>query len=418
LLQLVVTLAAVVLACLVTHTTAVLIVVVALVVMVMLHELGHLLTAKWSHMKVTEYFLGFGPRLWSIRRGETEYGVKAIPAGGYVKILGMTSAEEVDPADEPRAYRQQPFHNRLMVAVAGSAMHGVMALALLWGLFVFVGGPQANEVGISGFSALSGHVDPAKAAGLRAGDVVVRAGGVAISSAQQLECAIWTHPARPLALEVRRAGQLVPVTVTPAAEKPTAQAPAPSCPATAAPSRAGAAPVTGGRIGVVIGEPTERSGPVEGVVQAWTGLGRVITATFSGFGQVFSTHGIASYFHQLGASTSSHGAQSSAPRIQSIYGAARTAVQGAEAGAGQLLTVLVLIIVGLGIVNLVPMLPLDGGHVLIAVYERIRSRRGRPYHADVTKLLPVVYAFVLILGFLVLSSLYLDITHPVKNPFQ
>ena len=213
----------------------------------------------------------------------------------------------------------------------------------------------------------------------------------------------------------------MPVTVTPDAEKPTAQAPAPSCPGAAAPSHAGAAAggsVTGGRIGVIIGEPTERSGPVQGVVQAWTGLGRVITATVASFGQVFSAHGIASYFHQLGASTSSHGSQSSAPRIQSIYGAARTAVQGAEAGAGQLLTVLVLIIVGLGIVNLFPMLPLDGGHVLIAVYERLRSRRGRPYHADVTKLLPVVYAFVLVLGFLVLSSLYLDITHPVKNPFQ
>ncbi len=101
-------------------------------------------------MKVTEYFLGFGPRLWSIRRGETEYGIKAIPAGGYVKILGMTNAEEVDPADEPRTYRQQPFHNRLLVAVAGSAMHGVMAFVLFWGLFVFVGAPQGNAVAIAG----------------------------------------------------------------------------------------------------------------------------------------------------------------------------------------------------------------------------------------------------------------------------
>ena len=86
-----------------------LVVIVAIVVMVMVHELGHFATAKWSHMKVTEYFVGFGPRLWSIRRGETEYGVKAIPAGGYVKIPGMTNLEEIDPADEPRTYRQQPF---------------------------------------------------------------------------------------------------------------------------------------------------------------------------------------------------------------------------------------------------------------------------------------------------------------------
>ncbi len=116
-------------------------------------------------MKVTEYFLGFGPRLWSIRRGETEYGIKAIPAGGYVKILGMTSAEEVDPADEARTYRQRPFHNRLIVAVAGSAMHGVMAFVLLWGLFVFIGAPNNNAVAISGFAPFAHNVDPARAAG-------------------------------------------------------------------------------------------------------------------------------------------------------------------------------------------------------------------------------------------------------------
>src|ERR1039458_7090244 len=155
----------------------VLVVVLALVAMIMLHELGHFATAKWSGMKVTEYFLGFGPRLWSIRRGETEYGIKAIPAGGYVKILGMTSAEHVDPADEPRTYRQWPFHNRLLAAVAGSAMHGVMAFVLLWGLFVFIGAPQGNAVAISGFAPLAHGVDPARAAGLQAGDVVKRVNG-------------------------------------------------------------------------------------------------------------------------------------------------------------------------------------------------------------------------------------------------
>jgi membrane-associated protease RseP (regulator of RpoE activity) len=74
-------------------------------------------------MKVTEYFVGFGPRLWSVRRGETEYGVKAIPAGGYVRITGFTVLEDVAAEDEPRAYRQQPFWKRIIVGSAGSAMH-------------------------------------------------------------------------------------------------------------------------------------------------------------------------------------------------------------------------------------------------------------------------------------------------------
>ena len=153
----------------VAHQTALLIVVSAIILMVMLHELGHFLTAKWSHMKVTEYFLGFGPRLWSVRRGETEYGIKAIPAGGYVKIVGMSSLEEVDPADEARTYRQQPFHNRLMVAVAGSFMHFLTALLMLWGLLVFIGTPLADAVRVVGLAPLAHGVDPARAAGLRAG---------------------------------------------------------------------------------------------------------------------------------------------------------------------------------------------------------------------------------------------------------
>ena len=97
-----------------------LLVIGALIAMVMLHELGHFATAKWAKMKVTEYFVGFGPRLWSIRRGETEYGVKAIPAGGYVRIIGMSSLEEIEPSDEPRAYRNQPFGKRIIVASAGT----------------------------------------------------------------------------------------------------------------------------------------------------------------------------------------------------------------------------------------------------------------------------------------------------------
>ena len=80
----------------------------ALLFSIMLHEAGHFVMAKKFHMKVTQFFVGFGRTLWSRQKGETEYGVKAIPAGGYVKIIGMTALEDVDPADEPRSFRQQP----------------------------------------------------------------------------------------------------------------------------------------------------------------------------------------------------------------------------------------------------------------------------------------------------------------------
>ena len=111
----------------------------------MLHELGHFATAKWSGMKATEYFVGFGPRLWSIRRGETEYGVKAFPLGGYVKILGMTSMEELDPSDEPRSFVNQSTSKRVLVASAG--LHRplrpgpLLAIFALW----FIGTPHAGR---------------------------------------------------------------------------------------------------------------------------------------------------------------------------------------------------------------------------------------------------------------------------------
>ncbi len=90
-----------------------------IVALIMLHEAGHYFTAKRAGMKVTEFFLGFGPRVWSFRRGETEYGVKAIPAGGYVRIVGMSNLEDVDPDEESRTFRHAPFGNRLTVILAG-----------------------------------------------------------------------------------------------------------------------------------------------------------------------------------------------------------------------------------------------------------------------------------------------------------
>ena len=147
--------------------------ILAIVLMIFLHELGHYLAARWSGMKVTEFFIGFGPRIWSFRRGETEYGIKAIPAGAYVKIPGMTSLEDVDPADEARSYRQAPFHNRLAVAVAGSTMHFLVAFLLLIVQFAFIGHPDGDRWQIGNISPGSA----AQAAGLHEGDRLVRFDG-------------------------------------------------------------------------------------------------------------------------------------------------------------------------------------------------------------------------------------------------
>lgn len=389
---------AVVVAAIVTHTTDVLIVVVALIVMVMLHELGHFVTAKWSHMKVTEYFLGFGPRLWSVRKGETEYGIKAIPAGGYVKIAGMSNLDEVDPADEPRTYRQQPFHNRLMVAVAGSAMHGIMAFVLIWTFFTVSGVPSSSVVKVASLAPLAHGVDPARSGGIRPGDVITSVDGRAVTGVDMLADVIEAHVDTPVTIVVSLHGTSHRLVVTPAPVVSDGK--------------------TVGRIGVELTTGSLPVGPISAIGHSGVALGDTVTASFAALGHIFSPHGLAAYWKDLTNAKAAQASEHSTTRIQSIYGAGRTAVEGVEAGWGGFVAVMVSINVFIGIMNMLPMLPLDGGHVAVAVYERIRSRRGRNYHADVRKLAPVAYAFLLFLGFIVVSAFYLDITAPVANPFH
>jgi len=386
-------------------------VILAVVIMVMVHEAGHFVTAKWSRMKVTEFFVGFGPRLWSVRHGETDYGVKGIPAGGYVKIPGMTNLEEIDPADEARTYRQQPFHKRIIVASAGSFMHFVMAFILAWVTLVFVGAQTNSQLVIEAVTPFAGqHLNPAQRAGLKVGDVVVGVNGHSFTNPDQVTKAIQGSVDQPVRLEVQRNGVTRTLTVVPAdkrdvvighqrQEKPTGR--------------------PTGFIGVEFGGVAVPENPFGALGGAGVVVGQTTSLAFTGLGQVFSPHGIASYIHQVSDPTAAaQDARDNTPRPESIIGAVRTAVQGAQAGAGFLLEVLIALNIFIGIANMLPMLPLDGGHVAIAIYERIRTRRGRPYYqADAAKLVPVAYAFIALLILLVSSAAYLDITHPVANPF-
>jgi membrane-associated protease RseP (regulator of RpoE activity) len=152
--------------------------------------------------------------------------------------------------------------------------------------------------------------------------------------------------------------------------------------------------------------------------QSFVNVGETMKESVVAVWDRFSPAGVANLFDQVTNTQDAKQGAASGSRPESIYGAVRTATQGVQAGWPEFLYILVLLNVFIGMLNLLPMLPLDGGHVLVAVYERVRSRRGRAYHADVAKLMPVVYAFVLFLGFIVLSSFYLDLTHPIPNPFK
>jgi membrane-associated protease RseP (regulator of RpoE activity) len=383
------------------------IVIAAILLMIVLHELGHFVMAKLAGIKVTEFFVGFGTRLWSFRRGETEYGVKVLPFGGYVKIIGMNNVEQVDPTDEARTYRQQPFWRRISVAVAGSAMHFLIALVLLFLVFFVVGDQNvlrptpATGARVVEVDALTSGPSPAQQAGFQVGDQVQAVNGTVFQSLNDLIDFIHQHPEQTLDFAVKRAGQVVHLTPhTVDLSKVQAEG-----------SAAGPAPTANqptGFIGFVLNGQKLHFGFFESISRAGGSFVDLGAKTFAALGGLVSAHGVSSYAHMLVDKKAAN--DPNAVRFQSPVGIVRLASQASHNGLEESLFLLILINIFVGIFNLLPLLPLDGGHVAIAIYERLRSRKGRPpYHADVAKLMPVVYATFAVIVFIGVSALFLDL---------
>lgn len=360
--------------------------VVGLLVSIFLHELGHFATAKWTGMKATGFFLFMGPKLWSFRRGETEYGIRAYPLGAFVRIIGMNNLDDVDPADEPRAYRNQSFPRRLLVITAGSIMHLIIAAVLLFGVFA-VNGRRVTTDRI-GFGSVV--VDgPAATAGVRAGDELVSLDGQRPERPEGFTQLIQAHrPGDRVTLVVQRDGVEQPIEVV-----------------------LGEHPSVSGRafLGVSSGfiAAWNQESVASAAVDSVTNLGTVAWQTVGGVVKVLNPVNIVQ--HLTGANDD----PTSQP--STVIGASRfTSELGQETGLGGVLLALAGINVFVGLFNMIPLLPFDGGHAAIAIYERLRSKRGKPYHADVSKMLPVAMVTMVFLGFMFLSAVYLDFAKPVR----
>lgn len=371
----------------------------ALVACVMIHEGGHYLAAKRSGMKVTEFFFGFGPRLWSIRRGETEYGIKAIPAGGYVKILGMSNLEaDIDPAEERRTYRQGTYPRKMAVALAGVATHFVIAFVLLMLMWTVVGFPRYDEP--TREIATVGQGTAAEAAGLRTGDEILALDGQPVAEWSEIPPFIRDRPGQPVTISVSRSGERTDVVAVPETRNPDGEAV--------------------GFLGVSPAPATEKVGPIAAIGRSAQGVGDVTVGSVQGLISFFSPGSLQSYGSQLFGGTAPAAGEDGEARPVSVVGIVRLADQaaGTESGVFLFLSVLVLLNIFLAILNLVPLPPFDGGHVAIGTYERLRTRKGaEPYRADVSKLMPLTAAVVAALVVLGGSAILLDITSPLANPF-
>jgi membrane-associated protease RseP (regulator of RpoE activity) len=422
-----------------------------------LHEVGHLLPAKLFGIKVTEYMIGFGPTIWSKVKGETRYGVKAVPLGGYIRMVGMLppardgstksmstgrfatmvadarrqSLEEVVPGEEDRAFYRHPVHQRIIVMLGGPAMNLLLAFLLFAAVLVGIGIPEPTtqvdsvapcttivRTDSTGASVLVGEplpsgecptgttASPASVAGLQPGDVIVAIDGTAITDWDQMSTWIRSHPGATAVLTVQRDGAdlEVPMTIAEAQRPVVDDQGMPTGEYTAA-GYAGIAPYM-----EWVGQPwstvptymwdlTTRS--VQALVMLPVRLYELVTQTL------------------IGGQERSPDSPVSVVGVTRLGGDIAAAEQPMEAKVATFLSLAASLNLFLFLFNLLPILPLDGGHVVGALWEAIRRGfakvRGKPDPGpvDMARLLPVAYVVAGCLIAMSVVVIWADLVRPI-----
>jgi len=362
--------------------------IVALILVIVIHEAAHFAVARAFGIKVTEFFVGFGPKLWSRMRGETEVGVKAIVAGGYVKIAGMNPYETIAPEDYPRTFGAKPIWQRALVILAGPATHFVLAFMCFALWLGFVGEPVAKGTVIDEVAPrLEGVESPAAAAGLQPGDVVVAVDGIREPSTDELVRYTTAHVGEPITFTILRDGSTLRLEPVPVISE-------------------GVDGEQIGRIGVLV-RPESIVRDTEGVFGSVTGaadlVGDNLVGTVRGVGRIFGPEGIGRLATLV---------FTDAPRQDedpaSVVGVGRVAGSLASRDQfGDLLLLFGIVNVFVGLLNLLPLPPFDGGHLTLLAIEKIR---GRP--VDMRKVIPVSAAVAAFFIIFTVAVVYVDLVKP------
>ncbi|GAA1606693.1 M50 family metallopeptidase [Actinoplanes couchii] len=403
-----------------------------ILISVSLHELGHMITGKRFGMKVTKYFVGFGPTIFSFTRGETEYGLKLIPLGGFCKIVGMTPQDDdVAPEDQHRAMWRFPVWKRTVVMAAGSIAHFLLALTGAWAMAWSIGLPNIDlpqnaeqqraapamiyvadcirtSLSDTATDCVPGQgsaaAAPAKAAGLQTGDVITKVGATAVTNYGQLTDAIRATPAGPTPFEYVRAGQTGTATVDlVSAERRPLDDP-----------NGAISQVSVAGVSWETDQPTViEYNPLTAIPAAGQFNWYLVENSFKAMARI--PEKVPALWNSITGDVRD-------PETPiSVVGASRIGGEAIEKGVPEVFwQVFISLNVFIGIFNLLPLLPVDGGHIAIAWFEAARSwlykrfRRPDPGRVDYYKLMPVTYAVILIGGAFTLLTVTADIINPIS----
>jgi membrane-associated protease RseP (regulator of RpoE activity) len=368
--------------------------VITLGFMIVFHEFGHYVAAKRFGMKVDSFFFGFGPKVFSWRRGETEFGVRALPLGGYVKIAGMNPFVPVNDEDRERVFGAKPSWQRAIVLASGSATHFVFAFILLMILYAALGLPETTTT-IADVVRDKNNPSAAQQAGLQEGDRILSIQGQEVDSFDDVRRIVSENPGNSLAIEVKRDAGVVQLNAVPTPTEVT---------------EAGRKE-TRGQLGILSQTKSVREPPHKAVVSAGGVVIEMGRLSVVGALSFFSPRTLGRVFGALGESGQR---EIAGDEPIGAVGGARLAGQSAAAGGfDRLVFLLAGVIIFIGVINLAPLPVLDGGWLVMLAYEKITKRK-----IDLRKMVPamvLVFAFFIMLQ---LVLLYLDITRPIQNPFQ